>query len=225
MKRIHNMILRILQAENDERLRREAHDKTLLLAQGGDAHRVLVPSRHYGPPPEEGRSPTPRNFNTWQLAKNQVNCQRHIWFFLTKLRRKPTEGQENGTSLHELAIFHLRGGRLHEYAEEDPTTMGTSLRQDINSFKMHVRKIVDIYGQLGDQAIFKPATARGNKLEAYGVTSHIPRISAHVCLFEDDRAKLHQAIATLAGATMSAKNQELLKHGNLKILRRKIRQR
>ncbi len=161
------------------------------------------------------------------FAKEEIEGARMIRAFLMNHQFKPCVAGQNGTSWIELlALFHLKGGHLNNRSsEKDILELGTSLRQDLIRFKMLVRSIITKYAGLADITMFRPAKSKQHRLTSYGITSHIPCISAKICLSDKDKKALHEAIASLAGLKMTAKNTGGLHQGVAQVLPRNIKQR
>ncbi len=228
LQRIHRLILGILKAETKERQEREATARAAAFVAGVKPNKhITIPAEYVTDNFGEGRTLQLLFIQKLHFAKEEIEGVRMIRAFLMNHQFKPCVAGQNGTSWHELlALFHLKGGHLNNRSsEKDILELGTSLRQDLIRFKMLVRSIINKYAGPADTTMFRPARCKQHRLASYGITSHIPCISAKICLSDKDKKALHEAIALLAGLKMTEKNATALHQGAAQVLPKNIKQR
>ncbi len=65
----------------------------------------------------------------------------------------------------------------------------------LRTFTQVCRNIIRMYANQIDQVLFRPARDGTKRLEQYGITNHVPCISAEMCLSTEAAYKLHEHLA------------------------------
>ena len=224
--RIHNLILRVLKAEDELRKEQDKQAKAELLLATKN-RKITLPAQVASPDFGVGYQLELLPFRDTLIDLKFKRSMQHVWGFLALSQWQHGNGTTNGSSWHELlAIFQMRGGILKEDdAPADDLDIGSNVRKDLATFKQRLRSVVQIFGGNANTTIIRPARCKGQRLAAYGIERHVPCIMGTICLTEREKVNLHQAMATLAGMKPTARNLELLAEGKFQSNVRPLRQR
>ncbi len=219
MEALHQVYLRVLKAEVEQREAKEKHEALeRKLIQGTKHPTTLLEATSQAPKLEEGTrlnlkparpedNCTPNGNADLQARAAQL---REMWHFLHKSCWRATDGTRNGTSWLELLARYCRlGGRGCEPPAEDLFARRPTAKQQLAFFVTSCRRIVERYGDDEARRLFKPAQCKDHRLQSYGIKMHLPSISAELCLTKEAAQKQHQDLVQLVTPLTKNKLQSL----------------
>ena len=107
----------------------------------------------------------------------------------------------------------LQGARTTQFEAHDP------LNAQLKLFIKIARSIIAIYGEPGDKMMFKPARHIACRLAKYGISNHVPCISAELCIDKEQAVHMHEALITLT-TPLNKRNRNRLTRSELRVIDR-----
>ena len=204
--RTHNLMLRVL--THEKALREAALEKARIAATIGAGPlakpKVKLAQNYKFTSLHEGHALKLIEPRIHGCNPEQVILLLHLWVFFKHSKWKPAAGGKNGSSWMELfAAFQSKGGLLYAtQLEDNPIAVKRSFKTQLATFKCQARSFLAVHADPTDLAMFKPAKCKEYRLIAYGITQHVPCISAELCLLEGTSpATMHFQLLALTGHT------------------------
>ena len=222
--RIHRMFQIVLTKEHELRTAIEVREeKARKLFQSTMTPTTTLPQKHPAPPADEGHTLRLDAFTTDQPNSHTTIRQCQVKAFLEITTWQPTTQGHNGTSwLEMLAIYNCLGGNAELKPQTSDLAITETLRKQFTTFTKDVKAIATTLMQPQDRMLFKAAKSKGKRFDAYGITNHIPYISAHICLNKQHNATLHEALAHIT-KELNHKTTQQLHDGALKVTNQHLR--
>ena len=178
--RIHNMFLRVLKADEEIRdSKQKAEEAIRKITQGTNFDTVIIPAQANAPKLSEWHQAAMDKVGTvCSMSNNQLD----VYNFLRTARWKATQGGENGSSFVELlARFMMLGGQVLDTDDGGIFAKKPSLAKLLANFINTTKQMVITHMLPEDRYPFRPARAKQLRLQRYGLSNHLPCISAEIC--------------------------------------------
>lgn len=194
--RIHALILRVLDKDKSLRLAAQVPAGAVLApantgqtpASKGMHKKVLathlLPTRLEAPGLEHGIPLDLHGPFLLGLTTEEIHVQLLIWFFFKHTRWRATSSSQNGSSWVEVfAWFQALGGHTYpKLVDDDGSLALPHFKQQLLDFSRHALRFLSRCAAPADVLLFRPAKDKQHRLAPFGITMHVPCISAVLCL-------------------------------------------
>ncbi len=202
------MFVRVL--KEDKRLREIQATKSEAarkINQGTKLDSVVIPAAYAAPLWTEGVAITIDPLDACDMPDDY---HLDIYNFLKTAKWQPTTEGRNGSSwLELLARYRQLGGQPLPKAEDNPLARIPSLGKQLAAFTLACKQVTNTYITPQDRSLFRPARSKDKQLKQYGITNHLPCVSAILCLSRADASGLHERLTQLKEKLNAAKPLQL----------------